>query len=259
MNRFATFGLAVAVAAVVAILAVGIRLAGPSDGFGSGATPTPEPTATPTPSVSEPTPTPDDSVAIGSFVILDPATQQPPFDAAPPITVTVPSSGWAGFPENGALVKGDFGVDGAALLTGDSGPSSYYVYGDPCQWESTIPDAPATTVDEIVQALAAQASRDATAPEDVTVDGYPGKSITIHVPDATVFSDCDQGNFATMGVNAAEGPTRIQQAPGQVDEMWILDVDGVIVILDATYGPNTPGALVDEVRSIAESATFGPH
>ncbi len=72
-----------------------------------------------------------------------------------------------------------------------------YVYGDPCQWSSTTPDPPATTVDELVAALSAQASRDASEPVDITVDGYAGKSITLHVPDDAVFSDCDEGYFGS--------------------------------------------------------------
>ena len=63
--------------------------------------------------------------------------------------------------------------DGAAIIGLYDG--EYYVYGDPCQWSTTMPDSPATTVDEVVAALRAQASRDASAPEDITVDGYAGK------------------------------------------------------------------------------------
>jgi hypothetical protein len=49
---------------------------------------------------------------------------------------------------------------------------------------------------------------------------------------------------------------RNAQGAGQIDELWILDVDGSIVILDATYGPAAPVDLVEELRTLAESATF---
>ena len=85
----------------------------------------------------------------------------------------------------------------------DPGP---YVPADPCQWQSTMPDSPATTVDEIVAALASQATRDASEPVDVTVDGHPGMSITLHVPGDIPFSagevdytDCDENHFCTFG------------------------------------------------------------
>ena len=141
------------------------------------------------------------------------------------------------------------------------------MYGDPCQWSTTVPETPATTPDEIAAALAAQASRDATAPVDVTVGGYAGKSITLHVPmsfevpDATrdeEFADCDQSAFVSYGLEGNEtGYERNHQGPGQVDELWILDVDGAIVILDAMYGPAAPAEHVADLRTLAESATFG--
>jgi hypothetical protein len=35
-----------------------------------------------------------------------------------------------------------------------------------------------------------------------------------------------------------------------------VDVDGAFAILDAMYRPDTPTELVDELRAVAESATF---
>ncbi len=72
---------------------------------------------------------------------------------------------------------------------------------------------------------------------DITLDGYAGKSITLHVPDDAVlsgeFTDCDQGTFGiwTVSIDGAPGPEpyRYNQGPGQIDELWILDVDGVLV------------------------------
>ena len=105
------------------------------------------------------------------------------------------------------------------------------MYGDPCQWSSTRPDTPATTVDEIVAALAAQASRDASEPVDITLDGYAGKTITLHVPDDAVdFDDCDDGSFGywasidpEFGDDGVEPVPACTRRPGQIDELWILD------------------------------------
>jgi hypothetical protein len=102
---------------------------------------------------------------------------------------------------------------------------------------------------------------------DVTVGGYAGKTVTLTVPmsyhqDPDVsreqeFADCDEGTFAYYGLEANEAEIeRNAQGPGQIDELWIVDVDGVIVILDATYGPAAPADLVDEMRAMVESATF---
>jgi hypothetical protein len=130
------------------------------------------------------------------------------------------------------------------------------VYGDPCQWKSTTPETPATTVDEIAAALAAQASRDASDLVDVTVGGHPEKKVTLHVPTDAVFEDCDDTSFASYGVAGTSDPNRTHQGPGQIDEIWILNVNGAVAILDVMYRPDTPAPLIDEMRAIAESATF---
>ncbi len=128
----------------------------------------------------------------------------------------------------------------------------FYVYGDPCDWQSTRPDTPATTVDEIVAALANQASSNPSAPEEITtVDGYAGKKITLHVPDDVVFSACDEGTFASFGV-AGEEPALWAQGPGEIDEMWIVDVNGRIALLEGGYYAGTPQTAVDDLHSHPE-------
>ncbi len=104
--------------------------------------------------------------------------------------------------------------------------------------------------------MAAQASRDASDPLDVTVGGFSGKKITLHVPDDARFASCDGGSFASYGMVGATEPFRTHQGPGQVDEIWILDVDEALALIHVMYGPETPPALIDEMRTIAESATF---
>ena len=136
--------------------------------------------------------------------------------------------------------------------------TGYDVYGDPCQWKSTKPDSPATTADVIAAALAAQPSRDASEPVDVKLGtGYSGKKITLHVPSDVVFADCDEATYASYGHAGVSNPSRTHQGPGQIDELWILNVNGAVTIIDAMYRPDTPAAVIDEMRAIAESADFG--
>jgi hypothetical protein len=239
-----------AAAAVVVIAIIGYQFLGNSNTGGPGPSPSGS-SAEPTP--SEPAP----SASIDTRFVLW-AGDAP---GEVPITVTLPASGWSGDQTAGVLEKGRNGgdpPDGAGMIVFEG---DLYVYGDPCHWSTTRPDTPATTVDELVAALSAQASRNATAPLDVTVGGYAGKSITLHVPDDAAFSsgdftDCDQGRFATFGSDAEPGPARFAQGPGQIDELWILDVNGVQVIIDTGYYALTPAEVVGEIRAIVESATF---
>jgi hypothetical protein len=259
MNKFLAVGLGTA--AVVAVLIVGAQLLGsPNAGTGGDPTATAEPSAAPTLDPT-PSPTPAGLLPEGPLLWSDPALEKPPTDGAPPVTVTIPASGWTFLPETGEtgapLIKGDDvnNLPEAAMLVVPT-QAGIYVYGDPCQYESTTPDTPVTTVDEVTTALAGQASRDASDPVDVTVGGFAGTSIILHVPDDAVFADCEGGEFAMFRVDGETGPGRYSQGPGQVDELWILDVEGAIVIIDAMYRPDTPTGLIEEMRSIAESATF---
>jgi hypothetical protein len=247
MNTYLKVGLAAAVVVLAAL--IGIQLLGGSN-IG-------EPGPSSSGSSAEPTPSePGPSASIDTGFVLW-AGDAP---GEVPIIVTIPA-GWSGDQTYGVLEKGVNGGDppaGAGIIVFEGG---LYVYGDPCHWESTKPATAGTTVDELVAALAAQASRDASDPVDVTVGGYTGKSITLHVPDDVAFSageftDCDQGNFSSFGSDAEPGPARFAQGPGQIDEVWILDVNGVVVVIDTGYYALTPADDVAELRAIVESATF---
>jgi hypothetical protein len=241
-------------AAVAVLLLVGCQ-PGASSSSESGS----EPPASVAPSEAAPSAGADGSLPVGPFLWFDPAAPLDPQDDGPPITVTIPASGWT-FTDSSILWKGDE-VDNlpesAFLWT--STTYGVLVYGDPCHWEDSKPETPATTADEVVAALAAQPSRDATDPVDVTIGGYPAHRITLHVPDDAVFTDCDGGHggdFASFTLEGSDGPWREHQGPGQIDTFWVVDVDGAIVIINGMYRPDTSAERIEEMRSIAESATF---
>ena len=255
MNKFVTIGLGAA--AVVVLVLVGVQLLGSPSGNvgGPGATATPEPTPTPIPSLAEPSSSADAFLPEGPLLVWD-----SPDEDAPSITMTISAPGWLRGAADGVewLEKGaERDNMPEALVLPESLPpgTGYYVYGDPCQSASTRPETPATTVDEIVAALAAQASRDASEPGDVTVGGYAGKMITLHVPADADFAGCEGGEFASYTI---EGEERWQwhQGPGQIDDFWFVDVQGSIVTIRASFRPDTPTELLEEMRTIVESATF---
>lgn len=266
MNKIAGFGLAAA--AVVAAVLIGAQLLGsPSGGLGG---PGDDPTASPEASAAAPTVEPTPSSATwtglpeGPFVVTG-------SDDPVQVTVDVASPGWYALSQFDAVGRDDDGLDppdsvgGALLAWGWPAGTGVLVFGDPCQWATTIPETPATTPAEIAAAFAAQAQTDATDPVDVAVGGYTGVAVTLsvpmsyEVPGATreeEFGECDQDAFAYYGIEGEDGHARNAQGPGQIDELWILDVEGSILILDVAYGPATPTDLVDELRTMAESATL---
>ncbi len=259
MNRMLGFGLAAA--AVVATVLIGAQLLGsPNGGVGGPGEPTatPEPTATAVPSAAatpEP-PTPEPTVgplSEGPFVLV----REELFGVQTTVTITAPD--WHGLGTHTNVQKhGIAGPPKGAELVVYGG--DMLVYGDPCAWESTRPDAPAASLDALVAALSAQASRDATAPVDVTVGGHPGKMLTLHVPEDAMFADCDGGQFRTLievAMSGDEAP-QFHHGPGQIDEVWVVDVDGTLVYFDAGYFTDTPAEDVEEMRAMVESATFEP-
>ncbi|MBA3737923.1 MAG: hypothetical protein H0W97_05105 [Actinobacteria bacterium] len=148
------------------------------------------------------------------------------FDASHRITIEVPD-GYEGT-DVGVSKLGRTGqMSVAAWIIGD-------VYGDPCRWRSTSLDPPPTSsVDALVSALASQRGVRTAAPTDVTVDGYAAKSLERKVPAGTNPADCDGGEFRPW--LGTDGGRRYLET-GQRDRLWIVDVDGVPLVIDASLG-----------------------
>lgn len=112
--------------------------------------------------------------------------------------------------------------------------------------------------------LVAQKSRQASAPKAVTLDGHPGQYLEWSVPsDAVVtgdanFAGCDaQGDHADFVSWFGNGlGERFQQVAGQVDRLWILDVAGQRLVVDATTAPDATSAARDELARVVESLRF---
>jgi len=262
MNKLAPIGLGAA--AVVVALVVGTQLLPLGGGLGSAPSPTPSPTpmasvapsAPPSvaPSIAPPSPTSRASLPEGPYILSDPDPSEEPGGLL--TTVTIPGPGWYGDPGNGTIVNAEDADPPAGA--GMIGPwvQPLYVFGDPCAWSTTTPEAPAATVDELMVALGTQALRDASAPVDITLDGHAGKAITLHVPDDADFSTCDRDFFGSWTIGPTAEPERYHQGPGQIDEVWAVDLDGKLVVIDWTYYEGTSQSVVDELRAIIQSMTF---
>ncbi len=140
------------------------------------------------------------------------------------------------------------------------------VFRDPCQWVGQDYD-PGPSVDDLVAALVAQPMRNATEPAGVTLAGYSGKYLEWSVPADmksstwTDFDACDidpsdviHRNFNSWLGNGMGN--RYQQVAGQVDRLWVLDVDGQRLVIDATYSEDTTAADRDELGSVVASIRF---
>ena len=234
--------LALVAVLVVAGVVVGIStLRSGDEGKGiPGSAPTP--TATPIPSLHS------GALEPGTYVV---PTLDPDFDASYRITMDVPD-GYAGSADGGLVVKlgriGQMAV--GAWVIGD-------VYADPCRWETTLLDPPpGSSVDALVAALAAQKGLRVSTPTDITVDGFAATYMERTVRAGTNLADCDGGQFRTW--LGTDGGDRYLE-PGTRVMLWIIDVDGVPLVIDASLGAAGTSAQDRAAHiQIAESVRIDP-
>jgi hypothetical protein len=137
------------------------------------------------------------------------------------------------------------------------------VYANGCHWLGPMID-PGPTVDGLAAVLAARPLRSATAPVAVSLGGYEGEYLAWSVPADIHFSSCDRGPGDTTGFfeswtgNGTGGTDRYQQAPGQVDRLWILDVEGQRLVIDAGSLPGATKQDRAEQTKVVDSITFEP-
>jgi hypothetical protein len=139
------------------------------------------------------------------------------------------------------------------------------VYRDPCHWHGQGFD-PGPSVADLVAALVAQKTRNATTPTDVTLAGYAGKYIEWSVPadlKSSTYTDFDACDLATNGVDrdfaswlGTGGGERYEEVPGQVDDLWVLDVKGQRLVVDATYSPDTSQSDRAALQQVVDSLRF---
>ena len=124
-----------------------------------------------------------------------------------------------------------------------------------------------TTLDGLVAALSEQGGwADVTAPSDISVDGYPGKTFQRTAP--AVFSDC-----TTMAPRAGMRiPERLMAPrsrswqneddsnfggwyyePGQIETLLVLDIDGTVVVINANLWPGSSAADRAEFAAVLDS------
>jgi hypothetical protein len=129
------------------------------------------------------------------------------------------------------------------------------VVRDPCSelGDDNAIDAGRTAVD-LVRSLRRQKLTRMTAPVPVTVDGYEGHSLEMHVPKGIDFAECPAYNLWESDPAGA----RHMSGPGEVDKLWILDVEGEVVVLTATVPGDAAArkSAVERMTPIVESAQF---
>ena len=167
-------------------------------------------------------------------------------------------------PDGWSTLDGHFFIKDGGGVLGMSVWDVAQVPRDPCHWKRTMADV-GPSVDDLVEALSSQRLRDATAPVDVTLAGHDGRYLELSVPDDWVvtgdsdFEGCDDpgnGHHDFVSWLGRDAGDRWQQVAGQVDRVWVLDVEGQTLLVDATYAPATSEADLEELDQVISSLRF---
>ena len=175
-------------------------------------------------------------------------TGNPSFDGSYVITMKL-LDGYEASPDGHVVFGSDSGQGLSTWTVGN-------VFANPCHSNGTLLDPPIDpSVDGLVAGLASQKGHPATTPTDVEVDGYAGTYMEMTVPAGIDVADCDHGEFRTWA-DPIEGNRYLEA--GQRDLLWIVDVDGERLVIDAALGPQTTEQDREDRVQMVESIQIDP-
>jgi hypothetical protein len=238
-SRNRKFG-ALAIAAAIGVVAVVVVIRAADEGTGT------QPGGLPTPTAAQPIPSlPGGALEPGRYVFT---SYDPGLDASYRISIDV-ADGYEGIGGWAARRIGTSQTGVNTLAIGD-------VYADPCQWEGSLIDRSAiSSTDDVVAALASQEGLRVSTPTDVTVDGFAGTYMERTVPARTDLSDCDGGRFRVY-LEPSGGDRYL--VPGLLQRLWILDIEGVPLVIEAGNDQGTSAQVRAELVQMVESVQIDP-
>jgi hypothetical protein len=168
-----------------------------------------------------------------------------PADDTMRFTFTVPD-GWVGGSVHAIYAgEGKAPPDGAGLVISRGGG----LYAEPCGDEPPPNILVGPTVDDFVDALVAHPKLDVTTPVDVTLAAYDGEYLDLQVP--SDISACSSSYFPWE-------PGIYAQGPGSRWHLWVIDVDGIRVVVQTTDYEGTSPQRQAELRAIVDSIQIEP-
>ncbi len=143
------------------------------------------------------------------------------------------------------------------------------VFSDACHPSNGYHPGPVpVTLDDLVAALTEQQGwAEVTTPTDISIDGYAGKAFQRTAP--TDMTDCDRvendrpripiddGAPGYPHFQSWESPDGIGGGgaePGEIETLWVVDIDGTVVIISADLWPGpTAAAYPDFAADVLDS------
>jgi hypothetical protein len=125
-----------------------------------------------------------------------------------------------------------------------------WLLSDPCIKVDGPPDIQVgPSVDDFANALADHPLIDATTPTNVALGGYSGKHMDLQLP-ADV-SGCTFGYYPWVPSMPAQGPSHKRH-------LWILDVEGIRVVVQTADFAGTTVSDLAELQAIVDAIQIAP-
>lgn len=223
----------------------------------------PRPSALPDPPPRDPLATPYPT-RVATPIEAGPVTIRPAGSTDISLPITVPD-GWERVGDSMVVKSG--GVSPGGMSFGAWVVQDVFVY--PCRWSSRafVDRSLLRTADGQAHALSSWWGQDpgapppsnvsiapvATRPEPATVRGLDALEVGILVLSGFDFAACDADQLVFW--EAADGTARLGLGPGELHRLWVVDVDGTIVVVDAATFPGTSTADRAELQAIIDSIT----
>ena len=163
------------------------------------------------------------------------------------LTYTLPA-GWYAFEGWAATKNNDEPPNGMGISPWEIAS----VYPDPCHASTSPATSIGPKVDDLVAALQAQKRSAPASVVDTAISGYRGKRVELVVP-LEAPDKCEGGQYLSW-VDLSGGD-RYNQAPGQHDALYILDVNGRRLVINTSF---YAGSDQVELKAILDSVKVAP-
>jgi hypothetical protein len=95
----------------------------------------------------------------------------------------------------------------------------------------------------------------ATRREPTTIQGYAAWHLEVLIPSGLDLTECDGGQLVLW--DTANGDVRYSQ-PGEIHQLWAVDVDGNLIVIDAASFQRTSSAEMAELQAVIDSIVIEP-
>jgi hypothetical protein len=122
---------------------------------------------------------------------------------------------------------------------------------DPCHPEDGLLEPPVgRSAEDLADALTNVPGYQATQPEAVSLQGFDGLFLELRAPTET--TTCTDGVLKLWETDGRQ----LGQGPGEKSLVWIINLDGVRLVIVASHHADTTDETVAELHSIVDSVAF---